>query len=350
MNKFTEQFNTEAKNARLTDAERSRIRMALDEAMDANASVPSPYFISSFLWTRAVIAVALILVVGGGTAYAAEGALPGDILYSIKVSVNEPVSGAFAFTDEAKAGWHADIAEARLSEAEALADKGELTASTSDELAANFNEHADALAKITTDIDGTRGRNLSSRFSSIVAHRGAAILAAGKRSKNTIALRASGDFVVNVAGGESKEHQTDTAVSAAVPTLMKASLKTAEPGADAVDTSFAESLSLRAHAAFSDATTTLARVTLSESDVSKSEHHLSEIENLIVKADAELSIGNVADATDDFNEALRELTSFDASIEASTSSDSNSDTDSSDGIKTSIHSELNGAGPAIPHF
>ena len=45
---------------------------------------------------------ALALVLCGGTAYAAESALPGDILYPVKLHVDETVQGAFAVTDAEK--------------------------------------------------------------------------------------------------------------------------------------------------------------------------------------------------------------------------------------------------------
>jgi len=85
----------------------------------------------SVLQTRGVqfaaASLALVLVVGTGTAYAAESALPGDALYTIKVNVEEPIQGALATSPQAKAQWSAELATRRLSEAETLAAQGKLT-------------------------------------------------------------------------------------------------------------------------------------------------------------------------------------------------------------------------------
>jgi hypothetical protein len=302
MNKFTKQFHTEAHDVRLTSAERSRIEHALRQAMGTSVATPSPFFISSFYFSRALVAVALILVVGGTTAFAAEGTLPGDLLYPVKVGVNEPFTGALAFSNTAKATWHADVAETRLSEAETLAENGTLTASTSDELETNFNEHASAVAMLARDIgaeNADSGHAISLKFSSLVARHGAAILAAGKRSKNPIALHASGNLVVNVAGNESRgEHEAkmSVGVSAAAPVLLAAN----NPGDE--NTSTVQALSTRAHAALA-----LATSTLSASGEGERNTRLLAVENLVLKADAELSIGFVQDASRDFQAALEEL-------------------------------------------
>jgi len=59
---------------------------------------------------------------GGGVSYAAEGAVPGDALYPIKVGINEEVRDIVALTPEAKADWESRLVERRLEEAEKLAE------------------------------------------------------------------------------------------------------------------------------------------------------------------------------------------------------------------------------------
>src|SRR3989338_7473764 len=51
-------------------------------------------------------AAVFVLVIGGGTAAAAGGALAGDILYPVKVHVNEEMRATLATTPKAKADWH----------------------------------------------------------------------------------------------------------------------------------------------------------------------------------------------------------------------------------------------------
>jgi predicted phage tail protein len=88
----------------------------------------------------ASILLALLLATGGGTAYAAEHALPGDTLYPIKVSVNEPVREALILNAENKADWILQRAERRLDEMSELAAAGKLTLPVADKLTVNFEK------------------------------------------------------------------------------------------------------------------------------------------------------------------------------------------------------------------
>src|SRR3569832_765032 len=89
------------------------------------------------------MAFALALFVGIGTSYASEAALPGDPLYAIKVNFTEPIRGALAVSQAAKAQWNAQLVSRRLAEAESLAAEDKLTpvARTQIELALNQSVH-----------------------------------------------------------------------------------------------------------------------------------------------------------------------------------------------------------------
>lgn len=108
------------------------------------------------LSARAMVpALALVLVVGIGTSFAAEGALPGDALYPIKVLFNEPFGAALQRSDSAKAKWESTLVSRRLEEAEALAAKGQLTPSVQEALqssialsATEFNASVAKLAEV----------------------------------------------------------------------------------------------------------------------------------------------------------------------------------------------------------
>lgn len=80
-------------------------------------AVPSMAFASFFI----------ILLTGSGLSYAADSAVPGDILYPLKVRVTEPIRGTFALDAESKAQWQTTLANRRLAEAEQLAIQGKLT-------------------------------------------------------------------------------------------------------------------------------------------------------------------------------------------------------------------------------
>lgn len=94
--------------------------------------------------TMSVYAViAIVALLGGGTSFGAEAALPGDALYPVKVSVNENVRAAFTFGAEAKANWEIRRAERRLEETATLSAEGRLDAESRARIEENFQAHAD---------------------------------------------------------------------------------------------------------------------------------------------------------------------------------------------------------------
>ena len=186
MNSFFSQLKKETQKIRLAAPERERMRLALDAAMASSAPikspiqpVPSPYF---FAPRSLVPALALILVAGVGTSYAAEGAVPGDALYAIKVGITEPAREALARSDEAKAALHARFAERRMAEAETLAERGALTAKTALALEENFSRHAAEVEEIVSAVEEENpvaAADISARFGSSLAAHGALIEALG---------------------------------------------------------------------------------------------------------------------------------------------------------------------------
>lgn len=121
-------------------------------------------------YTMPVILI-LALLLGGGTAYASQSALPGDFLYPVKIDVVEPARGLLNFSDQAKAQWDIVLAQNRLSEAEKLGAEGKLDTTTKNDLAARFDNtvadahsHIDQLgsqqqaslaARVSLDLEGT---------------------------------------------------------------------------------------------------------------------------------------------------------------------------------------------------
>lgn len=113
------------KDIRMTDAEKQTTRAHILAFLSAHPS-PEPHTVFAFaaFFRKPVVvfgSIALVLVTGGGVSLAAEGALPGDLLYPVKVRVNEEVRAAVLVSSEAKAGWEARRLERRLEEAESLA-------------------------------------------------------------------------------------------------------------------------------------------------------------------------------------------------------------------------------------
>ena len=125
-----------------------------DTARQSNGIWSNIYTLVKYKPIKTMPAIILILLlgIGGGTSFAAEGAIPGDLLYPVKVSVNEPVRGALSFSTEAKAGTEAKLALRRLEEAEALMASGKIDADAYAELEANFEAFAERVANRSAEL------------------------------------------------------------------------------------------------------------------------------------------------------------------------------------------------------
>lgn len=130
------------KHASLSESERVRMRNELSLFMtehparapisvrmrEAVQSYSSVFEYISVSYTRPLgAAFALVLVVGIGTSYAAESAMPGDALYAVKVGLNEKLAGALVVSETARADWNTELITRRLAEAETLVAAGALT-------------------------------------------------------------------------------------------------------------------------------------------------------------------------------------------------------------------------------
>lgn len=82
---------------------------------------------NSFAGSLAVLA---LLIGTGGVSLAAESSLPGDVLYTVKVNINESAKSLIAITPEAKAKFALEIADKRLKEVALLSQKGRLNNQT----------------------------------------------------------------------------------------------------------------------------------------------------------------------------------------------------------------------------
>lgn len=152
------------RNIRLAAPAKERMRADLSAYADLHAlqdlvkrlPVRSP-FASFMMPARSLYAGALtlVLMVAGGTqaSLASEGAVPGDILYPIKVAVSEPLSFVFTPTTEGKATLAARFASRRVDEAAALSSVGKLDEAIAEDLATRFDAHVDVLAKETNTLE-----------------------------------------------------------------------------------------------------------------------------------------------------------------------------------------------------
>ncbi len=173
MTNFEKHIKKATSNVVLSDAEKARMKNVLQGYMRFH---PAPEPITTYTVTRdwfiflqrpIAASLVLVLVVGSGVSYAAEGALPGDTLYTIKTSVNEPLKVALASSAEEEAEVEIELAERRIQEAAELAADDRLDEATEAQLAVALDAHAASAATLVEEIDEEDANTavaLSARF------------------------------------------------------------------------------------------------------------------------------------------------------------------------------------------
>jgi hypothetical protein len=108
------------------------------------------FFALHRMGAMAMCAVLLMGAGGGGAVYAAEDAMPEDILYPVKLHVNERFMGAMHRTPERKVQWEQRRLGRRLAEAEHLSqysgltkDRREMLEQRIEKRVESFQEHID---------------------------------------------------------------------------------------------------------------------------------------------------------------------------------------------------------------
>ncbi|MDB5190385.1 MAG: hypothetical protein JWN49_711 [Parcubacteria group bacterium] len=158
----TEERIGRLKSITLSESSRTRMHEELSAYVDlhayadvANSSAPTPspffsYFSAGFFRISAALVVLISML--GGTAYAANDALPGTTLYPIKLNLTEPVQTALIPSTEGKAAWHSILAERRLEEATDLAVAGKLDTATQGTITDNFTKHVQDSSEAATQL------------------------------------------------------------------------------------------------------------------------------------------------------------------------------------------------------
>lgn len=222
MNDLPEKLQNLKTHLTLTSEERLRIRAhleALPTLTPRNTRIPSPYTPSFFFGTpmRMVSAFLAVVVVGlGGTTAFAGSALPGDVLYSVKVHVNEKIERSLALTPYAKATVDIAHAEERLTEVELLAARGEATKASTEAAHERVIEKIAAVQSVadtlTREGDSAGAADIQSRIESrLLAH--ADILHAQAEElpdDSKSALRTLSDSVTLVTKKETEVQGTST--------------------------------------------------------------------------------------------------------------------------------------------
>lgn len=124
-------LDSAAEHSVLLPSEKMFARVHITEMMHELKEAPGFWSLRLFSFRRFIAALSAVLAMfgtgGGVLAYAAEDALPGDTLYSVKVAINEPAIAFLHRTPQAKARWAGRKLERRLAEAEKLSLRDSIT-------------------------------------------------------------------------------------------------------------------------------------------------------------------------------------------------------------------------------
>ena len=163
MNNYQKQFKKDIESIKLNSTEKSELfgnfkKMMSENPAPKNEAVLSPLgsigFRFSDLRSYAYISMLVILVAGIGTTSAAEFTTPGDLLYPVKITINDRAVTALAFSPEAKAEAKVALVERRLAEVEDLIDRNEEdgeNAERIDYLESKIEDYSDEAVEIIRD-------------------------------------------------------------------------------------------------------------------------------------------------------------------------------------------------------
>ncbi|MDO8518409.1 MAG: DUF5667 domain-containing protein [bacterium] len=172
MNKFFKHIEKETKHIRLSDAEKGVMRARLHEAMGVSVqprATRSPYTHWFFMSRSFAFALVLAVLVGGGTTFAAEGSLPGDLLYPVKIHVSEQVETALALSPKAKVAVNTKLAQRRITEVEVLAVRGTLDANITAQAEEDFDYHTAQVMALTHQKNNKAHREDRATFSAKIS-------------------------------------------------------------------------------------------------------------------------------------------------------------------------------------
>lgn len=149
---------SQIKNVTMTSEEKhlvlSRISERIVSASKENVTVSwttRVWNIFNSTYSRPALAFALVVVfvcTSGSVAFAAEGSLPGDFLYLLKVKVTEPIRDVLAVSDQSRAKWGLRKAERRVREFEALSSDAKVNNVHEGEIISLLDTHIDSLKEL----------------------------------------------------------------------------------------------------------------------------------------------------------------------------------------------------------
>lgn len=316
MKQLLDNVKKEAEKIRMSDAEKvamhARIFGVLSpfKSPQGEALRRSPYVPFSFS-LRFVAASSLVLVlVGAGTASAAQDALPGDALYPVKISILEKAESALARSPAAKAQVHAKLAERRLAEAQSLSAQGRLDGQKGAQLEVSFAAHAaaaEALAQEVADAEPGVAAEVKVKLATAAFARGKVLVRLGERGESEDNKKHSRALSQKVlASAEAPSAQNETEAATAATTFASGRSAPGPEGEDTTGERAAAAVQEKAARYLAEAREKFEKMqSLDGKTVEKIEKELSKAGIAISFGSAALGAGSFAEAAEDFEDALK---------------------------------------------
>jgi len=156
---FEKDFNKEIealREVKMTEGEKASILRGI-----LSLPMRSPYWHKSKILvfahiyrTQTILAVCLVFMLSfGGAVYASSGAVPGELLYPVKVKIVEPVLDVVNNSQEKKAAWQEEKVVRRIEEARILADQDKLDDKKLAELDKRIKKNSEEFVKVVEKED-----------------------------------------------------------------------------------------------------------------------------------------------------------------------------------------------------
>lgn len=315
-------FHAVAEGVRIEEAERSSVRIQ-------HSSVWSGLFTQRTLRSMYLNATLLIaLMVSGGTAVAAQGALPGDTLYPVKLHVNENVRSAFAVGANAQARLEAELLKERVEEAETLATEGRLEGDAAIDVTSRITAQARATADAAAAADAETSAAVRTDLAlSLGATGGAAMEATTGAAASAVAgLDSTIDAALGILAAS--ENDVDAATELAGEVNLEARIESAGVRADGLERTIAAEAELEASARAAFAARIVearehiaeARASIREEAQAAAEASVSAADSLLGEIESKLSLmGDVEIDTD--TGAIIDINLHEADVEADSETD-----------------------------
>lgn len=166
MRNLLKQFKKGSREVHLTVEEKSAMRHALVQfarenpimrttSVKSSRAIVSPYSFMRKARGFKVLSATVIggILIGGTVSFAAEGALPGNVLYSVKTEFNERVRGVASVTPQAKADWDIKLVERRLLEVQEVGLLESVPLETKEIARANVKKYTERAQKRIVELD-----------------------------------------------------------------------------------------------------------------------------------------------------------------------------------------------------